>query len=537
MGGPAAPPVLQEELGKATFEEQEANCQPGKEHWSSPGPPVRGGEWIRTGSAPHMDPSFGSAVGISAYPQIYNMLLAQRACFREDSALVPSLAKSWEVSSDSRTYTFHLQQNVKWHNKPPVNGRPFTSADVAWTIDYQQKGAILKAYWEGITHREPDPYTVVVQLPEPQADFLYYVGFHQNVILPHEVKEQYGDFKTVAIGTGAFMSKEFKANSLHVMERNPDYWEMGSDGKPAPYLDGLRSIELGDPTASSAAFLAGQLLEGNAAEKFEYAEWKKKFPKYSSYIGTNGQVQALWFNSTHKPWDDVRLRKAVALAISREDITEGSRKGSYAPAGFFPGGLVPWVWSAEKQKVKFPYKQEEAKRLLAEAGYTPGSIKNVYFQTTASYLQDAEVVQQNLKLIGIDAPISMETGLASGGGSSFFLIKGDYDLCWCVTSPSYFASYWGYDLIHSKSPFNIFRANDPQLDRLAEAQRRELDFTKRRQLMDQIQDRLYELMPIVPVQSSRVYRLVSCQVKNMHPPHYQYQLDGVQYAWIDPAGC
>ena len=130
-----------------------------------------------------------------------------------------------------------MHENVTWHNLPPVNGRAFTSADIAWTLDYYAVASPQRRFYSGVTHSEPDPNTVVLKLSKPTADFALMLADDSNAVLPHEIKEQHGDYKQIAVGTGAWQLKEYQARQYITWERNPNYYIMGADGKPLPYMD------------------------------------------------------------------------------------------------------------------------------------------------------------------------------------------------------------------------------------------------------------------------------------------------------------
>ncbi|HEV7661887.1 MAG TPA: ABC transporter substrate-binding protein, partial [Chloroflexota bacterium] len=230
-----------------------SQCDPGKEQWRSTDPPKRGGTIVRPSSIDFFDPTRPTGAGDPA-PQVYQGLFETRGCRYGDTVMVPVLAKSYEISPDGLTYTIKLRDNVKWHNKPPVNGRPFTSADVAWSIEFHKAGSVVRSFWEGVTHDEPDPYTVILHLKQPDADFLQKLGHYQNFMLAHEVKEQDGDFGKTAIGTGPFMLQDWKQGQESMAVRNPDYYEMGTDGKPLPYVDAVRTVNFSDYNAEVAAF-------------------------------------------------------------------------------------------------------------------------------------------------------------------------------------------------------------------------------------------------------------------------------------------
>lgn len=232
------------------------NCEPGKEHWRTAGTPIRGGAFVYVGGntglgTEHLDTTAPGG-GHNAL-QVYEHLVDTRACYYEDTVMVPNLAKSWQVSADGLTWTLKLDERVKWQNLPPVNGRALTSADVGWMIDHQKKEGQLKSTWAPITHEEPDAQTIILKLKDPDPDFLGNVlGERLNVMMPREIKEQYNDFKTVAVGTGPYIMKQFIPNQIRLEERNPNYREMGVDGKPLPYIDRIEFPVLADLAAEIA---------------------------------------------------------------------------------------------------------------------------------------------------------------------------------------------------------------------------------------------------------------------------------------------
>lgn len=227
------------------------DCTEGKEPWRAQGPPKRGG----TLSMAITGFEDGLETG-TARMQQQNSLLQFRYCFPLDGAVVPGLAKSWDVSADGLTWTLKLRDDVKWHNKPPMNGRPFVAADVAWAIDWQLKNGNERVWWEPVTFSSPDPHTVVLRLKEADADFVGKLAAGTNVMRPKEVWEQYNDFKNYTSGTGAFMVKSYNPELL-VLEPNPGYYEKGIDGKPLPYVGEVRVNRFADYAAELAAIRAG----------------------------------------------------------------------------------------------------------------------------------------------------------------------------------------------------------------------------------------------------------------------------------------
>ncbi len=541
--GPAAAPPPQEEaypktLLEAFKKKQTLQCDAGKEHWRSAGQPKRGGVFVRANTVgvagQHLDVTAAGSSPI-ALPQVYNYLVRLRSCYYENSTLEPDLATSWQMAPDGKTWTFKLRNDIRWHNKPPVNGRPFTSADVGWTIDYQKSDGSLRSYWIDVTHEEPDPQTIVLKLREPDADFLGKLAENSNVMLPREVKEQLGGFKNAAIGTGPFLLKEFKPDNSSIVERNLDWKELGVDGKPLPYIDEIKTIIFGDYTSEVAAMRSGQI-DLNRAQGFTKLDadvLKQSGLKLTAYDDTIAAVWGLYFNLSKKPFDDVRVRKAIALAIDPLETIEGAYKGGALPTGFLSSAILQYAWPPEKALEKFKPDREAAKRLLADAGYGPGQLRftmdagNIPTEAPA-----AEITQKQLAAVGIEAKISPQNGAASTRLQS---LTQDYEAVWTAWSPaSFLPDRWmGAIVLGAGGSKNAIRISDPQVDRLALAQAREVDPVKRKVIIDQLQDNLYSIMPFVPTASIGYYRFYSCRIQNMRSNTPNFNMAGVDHAWLD----
>jgi ABC-type transport system substrate-binding protein len=170
--------------------------------------------------------------------------------------------------------------------------------------------------------------------------------------------------------------------------------------------------------------------------------------------------------------------------------------------------------------------------LLAEAGHAPGSIR-VTLKTAGLYRQEAEIVQQHLEAIGIRATIDIEA-------QAFSVIvrtrKYD-DLAWGAISTPPFVGYYMGDFVRIGSNQNDTRLKDEKVHELAVAQGRELDQTKRKATIDQLQDRLHELMPWVPTLSNLYGHFQACRLRNAKQVNPAYNPAVVTSAWLDPAGC
>src|SRR5881296_2600651 len=177
----------------------------------------------------------------------------------------PDLAERWEEPDDT-TVVFNLRRGVRWHNKPPVNGRELVAEDVKFTFDrfLTEKGNPLRYILEAVDKVEVvDRYTVKFLLHEP---FVWLVDVLANPvgtwIIPREVVEQFGDLKKPesAIGTGPFLLERYEPNIKTVFKRNPDYYRDGQ-----PYVDGAEWLVIDDESTGLAMYRTGQLDCGPAA--------------------------------------------------------------------------------------------------------------------------------------------------------------------------------------------------------------------------------------------------------------------------------
>ncbi len=516
-----------EQVMKDTAGSSDVSCDEGKEGWRSPGPPIRGGTMVwATSPIAHLET--GGAF------QVYNGLLQERKCFVTDRAVVPSLAKSWEVSSDGLTWTLKLNDNVKWHNMAPVNGRAFTSADVAWMIDYQKEKGRVRVWWEHVNHSTPDPHTVVLKLTRPDPDFVYKLGAGANLMQAREVFETDGDFRKNAVGTGAFMVRDWKTGQGANGVKNPDYWEMGADGKPLPYLDEVTKVSFGDVAAELAAMRAGQLAHPGT---FGFRPDMLKILRDSDLNLTFYDILppihgAVWFDNTVAPWNDVRVRQAVLKSIDREALII-SLQGGVVHSGYVPGAFTDVAWPEAKLIEKFSQDLEGAKKLLAESGYNSGGTASKMI-TTGQYAQEAEVVQNFMKQIGLNVEIEVSPNRSWGGT----MRKLNWELGWGVAGGSVaeFPVYYLCELF-TDNPLNTTRYGDATLDNLCSTQAVELDPVKRKAIWDQIQDHLYEVVPTVPTVSTIYGMALGCEVQNYKRVHTGRNPSGFVRAWLDKSGC
>lgn len=347
----------------------------------------------------------------------YNRLL--RYSFYDKGTVVPDLVQSWEVSDDGTTYTFKLRRGVKFHCGDFVKGRPgactdLDAADVLWSIDKIRNKEFSKraGYFTAIDRIEVvDPLTLRMHLKQPDAGLLSKLAVGWAIIFPSELP--WDALKETVIGTGPFIWKEYVTGAGSTTVRNPDYFRQGY-----PCLDGVRNYVFKDPTVALASLRARQLDINSYMQYIYPADAKLLQEKHPEIIVS--LPPRLWWHSIagkigEAPWNDRRVRQAFSLAVDRYKAVEVLGEGAGAVGGFMP----PWTqWSLPKEElatllgtpdpVQMQTRREQAKKLLAEAGYKPGDLKLrwMILDTPESVLTP-QFVQEQLRQIGVEITLEV----------------------------------------------------------------------------------------------------------------------------------
>ena len=401
------------------------------------------------------------------------------------------LVTTWEVSKDALTWTFRLRQGVLWQNKPPMNGREFVANDVKWTLETQMTtaGAPRRTVLsEAIASMEcPDKYTLVLHLKEPRADMLMILANPYIPILAPELKTVTGDLNTqkAVVGLGAFTLDDWVPNVRTVYKKNPTYYR-ANEG--LPYMDGLYHVMITDPSTSLAAFRA-EKLDSRGISRLDLASVKETNPDIYCHEGEVGLTQAaMAFRSDKPPFNDPRVRAAVSMALNDQEIIDTL----YYGYGIVQNGPIhansPWYLKDQGECDKYnQYNPEEARKLLAEAGYPNG------FETTLNYTASwgatwSEYVEywaESLEKIGIKATIkSSELGahyvnrLCGYDGMVF-----TYDWGGATFGP--YSWLDGVYLPKGGSHFGC--VDDPKMTALIKAEMVEMDPVKRQVILDDLQ--------------------------------------------------
>jgi len=328
----------------------------------------------------------------------------------------PHLAERWEAPDDL-TYVFHLRHGVKWHNKPPLNGRELVADDVKFTFDrfLNEKANVLRYLLEPVERVEVvDRYTVKFVLKEPFVWLADRLASTSGMwIIAPEVVERFGDLKKPesAIGTGPFILERYEPNVKTVFKRNPAYFREGQ-----PYIDGVEWLVLDDESTGLAMYRTGQIDCGPApwwsVRQADLESLKKSHPHlmYRDFLSivTGG----ITMRTDQPPFNDVRVRRAISQALDRQGLIEAvALRGEATPA--IGRGLAEWSLPVDQLGAGakyYQYNPKEAKRLLAEAGF-PKGFKTQLTATSGlgrDLVDSAQLVQRFLKDVGIEAELKLQ---------------------------------------------------------------------------------------------------------------------------------
>jgi len=407
----------------------------------------------------------------------------------------PDLAESWSQPSDT-TYVFRLKRGVRWHGKPPVNGRELTADDVKYTYErfLATKGNGNKPVLEMVDRIEAlDRYTVKFTLSEPFTPFLDALAATSTWIIAREAVEKFGDLKKpeAVIGTGPWMLERHEPNAKVVFVRNPTYFILG-----LPYVDGVEATIDVDPASRFSAWLSGKYDFGPEYQQvvrrvdLEIARPRKPGLQTADYVWFTGGYTAVKLDQ--EPFRDVRVRRAMGRASNWREFLEASPhamgRGAANPA--VPAAAAEWsIPIAElTREGRELYEQDipAAKRLLAQAGY-PNGFK-VPCESTAGYGPDymdrMSIALKNYKAAGIETELRLkEYGayIASTIYGKFEKMTFGLRGAWLDPDAYLYRAYM------PGQPLNVAGVDDPRLTEMIKLQRRTADPAKRRDIIWDIQ--------------------------------------------------
>jgi peptide/nickel transport system substrate-binding protein len=332
------------------------------------------------------------------------------------TAVEPALAERWTVSGNGLTYTFYLRE-ARFHN-----GKTVTADDVIASLERSRSLGVYK--WtlaEVKTLAKLNDSTVAIVLASPVASLLARLAVASNAIFPKEEVAAAGQKEfTKPIGTGPFMVRDWVPNDHLTLEANPHYWEIAPDGKPFPYLEQVIIKQVPEDTTKVLQIQAGSL-SGAEAIPFSQLAALKRDPRGQLLTFPQQQVYFLVVQTMHPPFDDVKVRQAMSLALDRKVFVDRATAGLALPANsFMPRSGLFW-----NSRASLPYDPAKAKQLIKESKYPNGRGGITLQLPSGSQLgrDNAVLAQQMWGDVGIQVQIQETDGAAL----SATWYKGAYD--------------------------------------------------------------------------------------------------------------
>ena len=507
--------------------------------------PKRGGILkIADREAPNLDPHLSVSFlthswSSMVYSQLVRFAYGPEQKHSADFTIVGDLAEKWEYKNPT-TIVFTLRKGVRFHNKPPVNGREVTAEDVKYSVERFMAKSGFRSRLEPVqTVEAVDRHTVRMTLKEPYAPLLNHLANANYVaILPREVEDKLKDFNRpeAMIGTGPFVVKSYQKGVQIAFERNPDYFV-----KDLPYLDGVVIEITPDSTARMSLLRAGRVDLGHMWGYLvpeEAKSLKQTNPEMvMTPVLTIGQG-IIYMRTDQPPFNDVRVRRAVSLAIDRKSWNDSILYGEGCiDAGPVPCALKEWKLDTAKLdpgKTKYlvGYDPAEAKKLLAEAGH-PGGFTSPMFHWPGyapPWRTYYDLAGDNLGKIGINVEFKPE----EYGKYISTTYLGKYEkMAIGPVTPFTEVDDWLFGAFYPEQPNNRSHVADAELNKMLLAQRREMDQQKRLAIVHDIQRYIADKAYYAYLPTSPQYITHAPHVKGMKY-HDGFGLGPrLMFTWID----
>lgn len=480
-----------------------------------------------------LDPAFAKNQNIMWHVHIiYDRLIE----FDENMQTQPSLAKSWDVSEDRLTYTFHLRNDVFFQDNEVFahgKGRKMTAQDVAYSfgriIDEKtaSPGAWIFNDRVDTLHAFAaiDDTTFQMKLLRPFNPMMGILSMQYCSVVPHEMVEKWGkDFRSHPCGTGAFKLQDWEEGVVLTYRKNEHYWQKDSDGVRLPYIDGIKVTQVDSKATEFLLFMQGDLDFMNGIDaSFKDQVLSKKGELKEEYISKiklqkhpylNVEYLGILMNETkneQKILLNKKIRQAINYGFDRKKLVTYLRNniGIAANAGIIPIGLPGY----DSNRVKgYTYNPEKAKQLIEEVKKETNVLPSITLLSNDNYSDRCTFIASQLSNIGLDIKIEiMQPSLLreqmSNSNASFFWAT------WIADYPdaeSYLTMFYG----KNTAPPNYTRFQNATFDKLYEQCLVEPNDEKKIALFEQMDRIIIDEAPCVPLFYDEVMHFIQNRITN-----------------------
>ena len=481
-----------------------------------------------------LDPAFAkNQANMWGIDHLFNGLV-----YLDDSLnIIPCLAKSWTISADGLAYTFHLNNNVYFHDNQCFTngkGRKMVASDVVYSlnriIDSTVNSTGSWIFKDRVQSQNPfaaaDDSTFILRLEKPFRPMLGILTMQYCCIVPHEAVEFYKkDYRKNPVGTGAFVFKKWLENQGLFLIKNQNYWEKDSLGQQLPYLDGVRISFMPDRKTAYLEMMKGKLdymvgIESSVVNELLTQDGElqpKQLGKIQLIKTPYLNSEYLGFNMNFKdrkndPLSIKKVRQALNYGFDRELMLRTLRNSMGKPSisGFAPRGLPSFDANTEG----YSFNPEKARQLLSEAGFPNGKgLPTIKLVTNKDYLDLCTFITRQWEELGVKVNVDvMETATMreqmAKGTAHFFRAS------WIADYPD--AEDY-YTVFYSKNPAppNYTQFNNPEFDRVYEAALRENDDPKRFELYHKMDKILIDEAPVIFLFYDESSRFAKANIQNL----------------------
>lgn len=426
----------------------------------------------------------------SASQRVIRMLYDRLVHIDANEKTIPGLAEKWDIVSETE-YKFYIRKGVKFHN-----GEELKASDVKFSLDRARESSYTKAFAGAISQVDiVDDYTVIVKTATPYAPLLTNLSLEHCSIVNQKAIEELGDkYKDTPIGTGPMQFKSWKPNSEFVAVRNENYW--GEKAKASSI-----TMKIIPEDASRTIALENGEVDINLDVPLVDLERMGSNPKLEIHEQEGVAPTYLCFNQAKELTGNVNVRRAISYAIDRQAIVDVVFEGY---GDVVNNVIPPAMGDFFNDKVGvYDYSKEKAQKCLTEAGY-PNGFKIELSVGTEERNRMAQLVQANCAEVGIEVDVVM----LEWGVFLEYVAKPDYDMMILGVSNRRDPEATFGPNFHSANigaAGNRARYNSPEMDKLIDDAKSEMDHTKRVALYHQIQDKLFEDCVWQPLATKKNY--------------------------------